>query len=171
MKKKLIIPLIAVSILCTACGSSTESINEETASAPSEITTEDISAAAESLQETIQNEIDNIVSSYAPQEVTQSLDSLCQYFENSGLVSGERIEMAADMVGAVSGVKYKDCNVEIYQYDTDSQKYKDLVSTGSVTLEGFNVEVTPSAIHNEYVLICDEAPNKDEIISAFNSLE
>lgn len=53
MKKKLIITLIAVSILCTACGSSTESINEETASAPSEITTEDISVAAESLQETI----------------------------------------------------------------------------------------------------------------------
>lgn len=168
MKRKVIITLIAVSVLCTACGSSNE---EKSASAPSEIAADDISAAVESLQETLQNEIDNIVSSYAPQEVTQSLDSLCQYFEESGLVSGERIEMAADMVGAISGVKYKDCNVEIYQYDTNSQKYKDLVSTGSVTLEGFNVEVTPSAIHNEYVLVCDEAPNKDEIISAFNSLE
>lgn len=62
-------------------------------------------------------------------------------------------------------------NVEIYEYDTDSEKYKDLVSTGKVMLEGFNVDITPSAIHNQYVLICDDAPNKDALIDAFNSLD
>ena len=75
------------------------------------------------------------------------------------------------MIGAISGVKYTDCNVEIYEYDTDSEKYKDLVSTGKVMLEGFNVDITPSAIHNQYVLICDDAPNKDALIDAFNSLD
>ena len=80
------------------------------------------------------------------------------------------IEMAGEMIGAISGIKYKDCNVEIYEYDTSSEKYKELVANGKILMEGFNVEIIPSVIHNQFVMICDDAPNKDELISAFDSL-
>lgn len=180
MKKKIVTLLIATSIFCTACGAAptdasatSEPAIAETATSESvdTITPEDMTAAVESLNETIQAEIDSIANNYSPQETTKSLESLCQYLESSELVSGERIEMAGEMIGAISGVKYTDCNVELYEYDTDSEKYKDLVSTGKVTLEGFNVDVTPSAIHDQYVLICDDASNKDALIDAFNSLD
>lgn len=179
MKKKIVTLLIATSIFCTACGATpedaiatSEPVTAETAASESVdiITPEDMTAAVESLNETIQAEIDSIANNYSPQETTKSLESLCQYLESSDLVSGERIEMAGEMIGAISGVKYTDCNVEIYEYDTDSEKYKNLVSTGKVTLEGFSVDVTPSAIHDQYVLICDDAPNKDALLDAFNSL-
>lgn len=180
MKKKICTLLIATSIFCTACGAApadvsatSEPATAETAASESVDTTapEDMTAAVESLNKTIQAEIDSIASNYSPQETTKSLKALCEYLESSDLVSGERIEMAGEMIGAISGVKYTDCNVEIYEYDTDSEKYKDLVSTGKVMLEGFNVDITPSAIHNQYVLICDDAPNKDALIDAFNSLD
>ena len=174
MKKKIVTLLIATSIFCTACGAAPADASATSAPTVSEpmnaVTPEDMTAAVESLNETIQAEIDSIANSYSPQETTKSLESLCQYLESSDLVSGERIEMAGEMIGAISGVKYTDCNVEIYEYDTDSEKYKNLVSTGKVTLEGFNVDVTPSAIHDQYVLICDDAPNKDALLDAFNSM-
>lgn len=180
MKKKICTLLIATSIFCTACGAAPADVSATSEPATAEIATsesidttapEDMTAAVESLNETIQAEIDSIASNYSPQETTKSLKALCEYLESSDLVSGERIEMAGEMIGAISGVKYTDCNVEIYEYDTDSEKYKDLVSTGKVMLEGFNVDITPSAIHNQYVLICDDAPNKDALIDAFNSLD
>lgn len=187
MKKKILLTLFAISITISGCENSSpatvetiettevfetaESVSEPTSETePEEITPEDITDAVESLQETIQNEVDSIVDNYSPQETTKSLNSLCQYLEDSNLVSGERIEMAGEMIGAISGVKYKDCNVEIYEYDTSSEKYKELVSNGKILMEGFNVEVVPSIIHNQFVLICDDAPNKDELIAAFDSL-
>lgn len=171
MKKFTLLVLLSGVLLCSACGNSASAPTSFDSTSEEVNLTEEYSSAVESLQDTIQDAIDDIADNYSPQPTTDSLDSLCTFLEESGLVSGERIEMTAGMVGAINGVKYKDCNVEIYQYDTNSQKYKDLVSTGSVTLEGFNMVITPSAIHNEYVLFCDEASNKDEIISAFNSLE
>lgn len=159
MKKKLLIILLSLALSTTACGAA-QSSGDGTSSVE----------ATDSLSQAVQDEINSISDNYDVQDVTKSLDSLCQYLEDSGLVSGNRIEMAGEMLGAISGVKYTACNVEIYEYDTDSEKYKSLISTGKVTLEGFNIEITPSAVYEEYILICDDAPNKDEIIAAFNNM-
>lgn len=74
-----------------------------------------------------------------------------QYLIDSGVISGERIEMAAEMVGAISGFKYG--NVEIYEYDTNSNEYKSLVENNSIELIGMpGVVLTPTSINEEYVL-------------------
>lgn len=91
------------------------------------------------------------------------------YLENAEVVSGEFIQMAGDMIGAISGIKYSDSKVEIYEFDMDSEAYKNTLSTGIVHLDGFNIDIPVSSIHNQYVLLCDDAPNKDQIISVFDS--
>jgi len=170
MKKFTLLVLLSGILLCSACGNSASAPSSSDSTSEEVNLTEEYSSAVESLQDTIQDAINDIADNYSPQPTTDSLDSLCTFMEESGLVSGERIEMAGEMIGAISGVKYKDCNVEIYEYNTTSDSYNALISDGKIIMEGFNIEVIPSAIHEQYVLICDEAPNKDALISAFNNL-
>lgn len=175
MKKKIIVLLLGTTLLLSACGnaatSDTPSSPESTSvatSAPEE--TIPVETTVESLQETIQDAIDEITDDYAPQATTESLNDVCAFLESESLVSGDRTEMAGEMIGAISGVKYADSNVEIYEYDTESDKYKTLVDTGKVMLDGFDMELTASAIHNQYVLFCDDASNASDVIEAFNNM-
>lgn len=175
MKKKLLVTVIAIGIVLSGCGdtASPDTPIEESTSATS--TSEEeftpLETTMESLQETIQNAIDDITDDYAPQATTESLNDVCVFLESQNLVTGDRTEMAGEMIGAISGVKYADSSVEVYEYDTESDKYKTLVDTGKVLLEGFNMELTASAIHNQYVLFCDDATNADEVIEAFSNMD
>jgi hypothetical protein len=174
MKKKIIVLLLGITLLLSACGNAATSdtpSQESTsvaASVPEESTP--VETTVESLQETIQDAIDEITDDYAPQATTESLNGVCDFLESESLVSGDRTEMAGEMIGAISGIKYADSNVEIYEYDTESDKYKTLVDTGKVMLDGFDMELTASAIHNQYVLFCDDASNASDIIEAFNNM-
>lgn len=174
MKKKAIALLLGGILLLSACGNAATSdtpVQESTSvatSSPEE--TAPIEPAAESLQETIQDAIDDITDDYVPQATTDSLNDVCDFLESEGLVSGDKTEMAGEMIGAISGVKYADSNVEIYEYDTESDRYKTLVDTGKVMLDGFDMELTASAIHNQYVLFCDDASNADVVIESFNNM-
>ena len=64
----------------------------------------------------------------------QQDNSMEDYLLDKNLLSGDRIEMAADMVGALSGFKYGD--TEIYEYDTSSEEYQELSSGNSIPLKG-----------------------------------
>lgn len=102
-------------------------------------------------------------------EAETSLESLEKYLLEKGLLTGSKTQTAAEMIGAKTGFKYPDSNAEFYEYDTNSDAYKTLVSGGSVEIEGMSgYSVSAKAINEQYVLISSEDLSQ-ELINAFNS--
>ncbi len=97
---------------------------------------------------------------------TKSETDMESYLIEKNLLSGDRVEMASDMVGAVSGFKYGD--TEIYKYDIESESYKNLIKENKVTLKDFGVDLVPLAINKEYVLFGEAT---EELITAFNEFK
>lgn len=56
-------------------------------------------------------------------------------------ITFEKVEMAASMVGAVSGVKFKtsDGAIELYKFDVNSPAYNLAVETNTITLSDFDL--------------------------------
>ncbi len=90
--------------------------------------------------------------------------------KRQGLLTGEETEAYAAMIGGTNGIKYLDSNVDLYEFDKNSDVYKQLVKTKKVSLIGFNMDLNVSAINGKFILMCDDAKNKDEIIHAFLKL-
>lgn len=88
------------------------------------------------------------------------------YLLEKKLLSGDRIDMASDMVGAISGFKYE--NTEIYKYDMESESYKNLIKENKITLKDFGVDLIPLAVNQEYVLFGEAS---DELITAFKEFK
>lgn len=85
-----------------------------------------------------------------------------KYLLEKGLLSGDRTEMSAEMVGAVSGFKYGE--TEIYEYAEDSAELKTLSKGNSITLEEFGIEMSPVCVNGNYVMF---GTASDELIKAF----
>ncbi len=91
-----------------------------------------------------------------------SIDDIEKYMLENDAVSGQRTQMAANMVGAIDGFKYGDSNVEIYEYDINSKNYKTLAKGKKIPLEGMDgFEVEAVSINGKFVLIGE--PSKDAI--------
>lgn len=104
-----------------------------------------------------------------PAETT--LADLETYLLDKGVLSGEKTETLASMIGAVSGFKYADSNAEFYEYDENSDAYKTLSSGGSVEIEGMSgYAISATAINGKYILIASGDVSQ-ELIDAFNSFE
>ena len=104
-----------------------------------------------------------------PAETT--LADLETYLLDKGVLTGEKTETLASMIGAVSGFKYADSNAEFYEYDENSDAYKTLSSGGSVEIEGMSgYAVSATAVNGKYVLIAS-GDISQELIDAFNSFE
>ncbi len=141
MKKKIIITLIAVSML-TGCGKKENSTTTATTeSITTETTTEETTEAAKE----------------------KSLDDIAAYLVDGGYVTGEQTETMYSYIGAIGGFKYLDSNVEVYEYDTSSDIYAEIVNSNSVS--GLKV----SAINEQFVLIFSGGQENQEIIDAFNA--
>lgn len=80
-------------------------------------------------------------------------------------------EMAAELVGAESGIKLtsNDSKVELYKFDKNSSTYKTAEENQQLTMEGFgNFDAT---VQNGYAMIIDENfPNKADVENLFNKL-
>ncbi len=102
---------------------------------------------------------------------SSALSDLEQYLLNQGVLSGNRTDVFAQMIGAKSGIKYKDSGVEIYEYSPDAKEYKELVKGNPVTIEGFEeVEITAKAINGNFVLIeTQDKTASQDLINAFES--
>lgn len=158
MKKKIITVMIAgmLALSATACGGSGDSSD-----APqNDSVQEEENAAPETEQQTTVEE---------PAETT--LADLETYLLDQGVLTGEKTETAASMIGATSGFKYADSNAEFYEYDENSDAYKTLSSGGSVEIEGMSgYAVSATAINGKYVLI-SSGDVSQELIDAFNSFK
>lgn len=89
------------------------------------------------------------------------------YLLDKNLLSGDRIEMAAEMVGALSGFKYGES--EIYVYDTSSEEYKELAAGNPIPLKGMeSITVNALAVNGKYVLM---GVASDDLIKAFKDFK
>lgn len=83
----------------------------------------------------------------------------------------EKVIMAADMVGAVEGYKYKfeSGKAEVYRFDKDSKALKDASENKSLRLEGFGS--FPAEINGNFVLLVDDRINNDSIMKIFKEIK
>ncbi len=171
MKKNLalILCLLLCVSLLAACGSSDETSAAATTAAAAE--TEGTETEAPTAAET---EAPTAAETTAAETVAETTaadtqgnaagQSMEDYLLGLGLLTGERTEMAAEMIGAESGFKYGD--VEIYEFDESSDSYQKLAAGESVELEGMEgFGISAAAVNGKYVLVGSPS---EEVINAFN---
>ena len=100
----------------------------------------------------------------------ESFDTVCNYLLSKGAISGEPTKMDSNSIGAVNGLKYN-TNIEIYEFDKNSDAYKSVIANGYITIPSFNVKMNISASNDKYILYCDKATNKDDVINAFKEIK
>lgn len=94
-------------------------------------------------------------------------------FENSLDDAGysyETTTMAANLVGAHIGTKYKFDfgKVELYQLDENSEALSKAVEDGGLYMEGFGV--FPCEFNGNLAMLIDVTENEDALLDLFNSL-
>ena len=92
-----------------------------------------------------------------------------EQFENALIdknLEYEKVTMAADLVGAEQGIKYKlqDENVEIYRFDPTSDAYLKAKETQSLQLDGFGA--FEATVLNGYAINSDNL----ELINIFKDI-
>lgn len=113
---------------------------------------------------------DNSEEDSSTEKTELSLDGLEQYLLEQGVLTGEKTETVASMIGAEAGFRYEDNNAEIYEYNVESDEYKALVNDGSVEIEGMGFSISAAAINDRFVLIEPIDGTIDQaILDAFNS--
>ena len=104
----------------------------------------------------------------APAEETgvakeKSLDDLAAYLVEKGVATGERTEPMYQMIGAVGGFKYLDSDVEVYEYDMDSEAYKTIAETGEYGGLKF------ASVNGQFVLLISNDGENQEAADIFNA--
>ena len=96
----------------------------------------------------------------------KDIKALEDYLLEKGVLKGNRTEMGASLIGAVSGFKYE--NGEIYEYDTESEAYKRILNGESIEIEGMaGFEVKFDAVNDGFCLYME---NEDHaLLKAFQS--
>lgn len=100
-----------------------------------------------------------------------NLTDLVAYMKDVSVLYGKESAVAASMIGAEKGVKYLESNVELYEYDMESDTYKSILKTNKVALDGFDIEITVSAVNGKFILLCEDAEDKEKIIDLFMSFK
>lgn len=90
--------------------------------------------------------------------------------EDEGL-EYEKVTMAAEMLGAIEGYKYKfeSGKAEIYRFDKDSDTIKDAAENKSLYMEGFGS--FPVEVNGNLALIVEDDENSKVISKIFNAIE
>ena len=157
VKKKVIVLIIASMMIASlsACGNdSGKSANVENQEQSNE-------------EEQTDEQVNEEEPAAVPTETT--LADLEAYLLDKGVLTGEKTETAASMIGAVSGFKYADSHAEFYEYDENSDAYKTLSSGGSVEIEGMSgYAVSATSINGKYVLIASGDISQEVLLILLN---
>ena len=172
MKKRLFVTLAVVLLLFSqsACSSGTPSQPSTTSATPNAETPTE--APTESPLETNGKVNDATVAE--PQTETagsseKTISDLEEYMLREGVLSGTRTQMAAEMIGAISGFKYSDSNAEIYVYDVESEEYIALSKGESIELQGLpGFAQSAVAVNGPFALFGEPS---QELIDCFKSFE
>lgn len=156
------LPVFVVSaLLLTACSTN----SAETTQSPTQVeSTHELEEKVESLSESMESKVKDLET--APTAATtNSLEDLASYLKENNMIQGEAAGVPAEALGAISGAKYD--TVAIYEFDKESDSYKNLIENGYVTLQGLGTKIEASAVNDKYMILCDQAENRDEIIKVF----
>lgn len=152
--------LIALALACTvslsACGASASSAAPSASEVPT--ATASPSPTAEPTPEP----------TAAPPAAPDSFSAFESGLDSLG-ISYQRVTMAAEYIGARTGYKYKtgEYDIELYQFDPDSDAYQQAVADNAVYMDGFGT--MPAYIHDGLALLAvDGMPQS--VVDLFNSL-
>lgn len=154
MKKMLAILLcIVMNVGMVACGESEES---SATKSKDDVKVEDqTSKRVDKADNDSQN--DEVNKDKENMNVEPTLSDLEEYMLAKGVLSGEKSEAYASMIGAEDGFKYLDSNAEFYEYDVNSEQYKNLTPG----------EEMVTAINGKFVLIMDNGVEDQALLDAF----
>lgn len=110
-----------------------------------------------------------LLSACGASEDKSTLADVEKYMMSHDLLEGDRIEPMATMIGAVKGFKYVASRVEVYEYDTKSDTYKNIVKTKKVTVGGFDMNMSVSAVNGKYVLFY--TGDDDSVVEGFKEFD
>lgn len=102
-------------------------------------------------------------------EGENTLEDMESWLLEEGVLSGERTEADAELMRAEDGVRYADSNVEIYEYDINSDTYNNLKSGASVGFDNAG-PFSAKAVNGKYVLIATGEVS-EELVDAFKNFE
>lgn len=144
---------LACAVTLSACGASTAS-----SAAPAPTATASPAPTAEPTPEP----------TAVPPAASDSFSAFESGLDSLG-ISYQRVTMAAEYIGARTGYKYKtgEYNIELYQFDPDSDAYQQAVADNAVYMDGFGT--MPAYIHDGLALLAvDGMPQS--VVDLFNSL-
>lgn len=155
--KTLIALALACAVSLSACGSAASSAAPSASAAPTAT-----AAPAATAEPTPEPTAAPPASADAFAAFESGLDSLG--------IAYERVTMAAEYIGAKTGYKYKTdgCNVELYQFDPDSDAYKQAASDNAVTMDGFGT--IPAYVHDGLAMLCTDGDLPQSVLDVFNAL-
>ena len=93
----------------------------------------------------------------------KSLEDLAAYLVDKEVATGEKTEPMYQMIGAVGGFKYLDSDVEVYEYDMESEAYKAIAETGEYSGLKF------AAVNEQFVLLITNDGENQEAADIFNA--
>lgn len=151
--KTLISLALACAVSLSACGSAASSAAPSTAEAPAST-----AAPAATAEPTA-----------APPASADAFAAFESGLDSLG-ITYERVTMAAEYIGAKTGYKYKTdgCNVELYQFDPDSDAYKQAAADHAVTMDGFGT--IPAYVHDGLAMLCTDGDLPQSVLDVFNAL-
>lgn len=105
----------------------------------------------------------------APEETSTPFDRFEAGLNDAGYTY-ETVPMAAELVGAHMGVKYKFDfgTVELYQFEDGSDALAKATQDGGLTLEGFGV--VRCELNGDLAAVVSVTENEDAFLSLFNGL-
>lgn len=172
MKKRVItaLLLLTLSASAVACGNGEAESSEPSQSLEETVSTPEEESNVESEPDT-QSEAESTPAENESSEVSEkTLDDIESYLLDKGVLSGERVQMGAELIGAISGFKYKDSVGEIYEYDINSEEYQKLANGEEIPLQGMDgFTMKAISVNGKFALFGDDVPQ--ELIDAFNSFE
>ena len=154
MKKKVLIPMALVALLCVGCGSKKETTTQVSVDTTDKTS---IEATVEATEEVTETETTEDV------KKEKSLQGLAEYLVAGNYVTGEQTEPMYTYISAIGGFKYLDSDVEVYEYDESSDVYKSILETNSVS--GLPV----AAVNGPFVLIFSNNNVNQTVVDAFNN--
>ena len=187
MRRKALFVAVGLSVMLMACGSSDPNVRGADVAKvenAEEVATESVEDVADNHSDVMEPE--NVAESSeeaAPDSMPQeevsakaepeasepTLADMESYLLNKGVISGDRVRKAGEMVGAIDGVGYDEC--EIYLYDMNSESYQKVVNGEEIFIEGLESfgGFTFDAVNGSYALLVKGGGS--ELVDAFNSFE
>lgn len=171
MKKRVItaLLLLTLSASAVACGNSEAESSEPSQSLEETVSTPEEESNVESEPDN-QSEAESTPENESSEVSEKTLDDIESYLLDKGVLSGERVQMGAELIGAISGFKYKDSVGEIYEYDINSEEYQKLANGEEIPLQGMDgFTMKAVSVNGKFALFGNDV--SQELIDAFNSFK